>query len=61
MEMETNGFLRTWIYTLDRNIVKDADFMLSQVTHIPRAAGMKTSEDEVTGIHTPFGRMQHDS
>jgi len=44
--MERNGFIRTWIYTLDRNIVKDVDFI---------------SEDEVTGIHTPSGSMQSDS
>jgi hypothetical protein len=58
--MERNGVLCTWIYTLDRNIVRDVDIMLSQVTHIPRAAGMKTSEDEVTGILTPSGSMKHD-
>jgi hypothetical protein len=52
--MERNGFLRTWIYTLNRNIVKDVDFMLSGVTHIPRAAGMKNSEDKVTGIYLYF-------
>ena len=46
---------------MDRNIVKDVDFMLPQVAHIPRASGMKTSEDEVTGIHTAFGSMQHGS
>ena len=32
-----------------------------QVTQIPRAAGMKTSEDEVTGIYTPSGSMEHES
>jgi hypothetical protein len=60
MWMEKNGFLRTWIYTLDRNTVRNVDFMLSQVTPITRAAGMISSEDEVTGIHTPSGSMQHD-
>jgi hypothetical protein len=60
MKMEINGILCTWIYTLDRNIVRDMDIMLSEATHIPRNAGMKTSEDEVTGILTTPGKMQHE-
>ena len=52
MEKERNAFLCTRIYTLDRNTVKNLDFMFSQVTHIPQAAGMKTAEEEVTAWHS---------